>query len=131
MTVETKDEKEEENNEEIVLDELMKVCNVFKVDSPSSQQVINILDSYIINKNVKLYFEKIKPKLKLKYFPYIMYTVFPNPKETFEFKEFDGLNLEWMKTIYSKDKVSSIPSIFPNFEIQDGHWNFVIPEHSD
>ena len=27
MTVETKDEKEEENNEEIVLDELMKVCN--------------------------------------------------------------------------------------------------------
>ena len=38
MTVETKDEKEEENNEEIVLDELMKVCN-------SSINDLNILNS--------------------------------------------------------------------------------------
>ena len=32
---------------------------------------------------------------------------------------------------FFKEKVSSIPSILPKFEKQDGHWNFVIPENSD
>ena len=34
-------------------------------------------------------------------------------------------------TDFFKEKVSSIPSILPKFEKQDGHWNFVIPENSD
>lgn len=38
--------------------ELMKVCNVYKVDSPTCEQVVNILDNYIINKNVRNYYDK-------------------------------------------------------------------------
>tara|TARA_Y100001958_G_C21240465_1_gene568002 strand:- start:609 stop:1754 length:1146 start_codon:yes stop_codon:yes gene_type:complete len=94
------------NNSDVY--EYLSVLNPILTEPKMLYNLMKNKNKWNLEKYLKLYFEKIKPKLKLKYFPYIMYTVFPNPKETFEFKEFDGLNLEWMKTIYSKDKVSSI-----------------------
>ena len=60
-----------------------------------------------LEKYIKLYFEQKKIKKRIKFFPYFMYTVFPNPKTTKEFDEFTDLNLEWMRTVYSSNKISN------------------------
>ena len=93
-----------------------------------------------LEKYLKLYFEQKNINQRIKFFPYIMFTVFPNPESTSEFKEFDSLNLEWMRTIYSKDKISNVnkfiikkPSeylssiIYKNIIINNNSWkNFFI-----
>ena len=65
-------------------------------------------NNWNLERYIKLYFELYDLKKKIRLFPYVMYTVFPNPDNTNEFDEFKGLNLEWMKTIYSKDKISKL-----------------------
>lgn len=46
-----------DNDKKIV--ELMKVCKVFKLESPSKNQIQNILDNYIVSKDYKSHFEKL------------------------------------------------------------------------
>tara|TARA_B100000965_G_C19509092_1_gene721113 strand:- start:35 stop:1189 length:1155 start_codon:yes stop_codon:yes gene_type:complete len=75
-------------------------------------------NNWNLEKYINLHLKQRNLKKKIKYFPYIMYTVFPNPQTTEEFKEFEDLNLEWMKTIYSKDKISSV-------------YNFIIKKPSE
>jgi hypothetical protein len=65
-------------------------------------------DNWNLERYIKLYFKIKKLDKKTKFFPYIMYTVFSDPNKTGEFKEYSDINLEWMKTIYSKDKYSKI-----------------------
>ena len=62
------------NNEKKILD-LMKVCNVFKIDSPNNNQIELILNNYIShdkNKNyIKIYFNKF-----IDYFEYNFHKIF-------------------------------------------------------
>ena len=54
-----------------------------------------------LEKYLKFYLKIKNLNKKVKMFPYFMYTVFPNPKKTKEFKEYTQLNYRWMKEIYS------------------------------
>ena len=63
-------------------------------------------DNWNLERYLKLYFEINGLKKKVKFFPYIMYTVFGAPNQTIEFSEYNKTNLDYMKWIYSEDKLS-------------------------
>ena len=89
------------------ISEYLSILNPILTEPKKLYNLMKNKNDWNLEKYIKLYLKQKNLYKKVKFFPYIMYTIFPNPKDTNEFEEFDGINKEWMKTIYSEEMVSN------------------------
>jgi len=90
------------------IEKYLSIINPIVCEPQKLFKLMKYRSNWNLERYLKLYFQFNNLSKKIRFFPYIMYTIFPNPDNTSEFEEFKSLNLEWMKKIYSKDKISKL-----------------------